>query len=132
MRPNQQANHRCEINNLVPRMPLSQINHTIYCLVIVIFWFRSVKLMDWWSRYNSFTEFNNLLGQNHIFSAVFSVFFSAVGLLCINVIFQKRLQKINTITDSFSRSINYSCGQIKNPIITVISTSWYLRRNIHR
>ena len=50
MRPNQQEDKICEINSLVPRMPCSQLNHTIYWLVTVMLWCCYKKPMNYKGR----------------------------------------------------------------------------------
>ena len=76
VRKNQQANHHCEIDSIVPRMTRSRLNHIIYLLVKVFLWCRNIKPKYYRVISTSFKTVNKFLVWNRIFDAVFCVFFS--------------------------------------------------------
>ena len=69
VRPSQQADQHCEINRLVPNMPFSLLNHTIYWLVTVMLWFSNVKPDHYKGGSASFAVVNNFSTQNGYFDA---------------------------------------------------------------
>ena len=78
MHPNQQSYNYCEINRLEPRIPLSQINHTLDLMVEVMLSCRNTKQIYYIVRSTYSTDVNDLLRQNLLLDAVFSVSFTSI------------------------------------------------------
>ena len=76
VRKNQQVDTNCKINSLVPRMLHLRLNHTIYWLFTLLLWCRNTKPTDYRGRPSYFTVVNKLSRQNHLFDAIFSIYFS--------------------------------------------------------
>ena len=71
---NQKSDPYCEIKNMVPKIPQSWLNHTLYWLVTVLMWCRNVKPEIYKYRYASLTAVKNLLKLTFLSIVVYYLF----------------------------------------------------------